>query len=240
MFRPVLRASVRHHAARAFSTARQPRAVPRTGLAASAGLAVLFSSVFVSANAVHNDTDTERLVAEQVLAENEAEREKTAFELTGFSEAQGEELAAPVNATEAQEIAADATGAEPGADNGGSQAAAFNPETGEINWDCPCLGGMADGPCGEEFKAAFACFVYSETEPKGIDCIGKFEAMRTCFRQHPEHYKEELYEDDEPVPSTETERQDSEQPAADAAAKDHALETASPDMPATEDVSKVA
>lgn len=79
------------------------------------------------------------------------------------------------------------------------QSAAFNPETGEINWDCPCLGGMAHGPCGEEFKEAFACFVYSETEPKGIDCITKFEAMRTCFKQHPEHYKEELYEDDEPV-----------------------------------------
>jgi hypothetical protein len=26
------------------------------------------------------------------------------------------------------------------------QEAAFNPETGEINWDCPCLGGMANGP----------------------------------------------------------------------------------------------
>lgn len=86
----------------------------------------------------------------------------------------------------------------------GGQAAAFNPETGEINWDCPCLGGMAHGPCGEEFKAAFSCFVYSETEPKGIDCIEKFEGMRTCFKQHPEHYKEELYEDDEPVPSTDS------------------------------------
>jgi intermembrane space import and assembly protein 40 len=35
------------------------------------------------------------------------------------------------------------------------QEGAFNPETGEINWDCPCLGGMAHGPCGEEFKAAY-------------------------------------------------------------------------------------
>ena len=52
---------------------------------------------------------------------------------------------------------------------------AFNPETGEINWDCPCLGGMAHGPCGEEFKAAFSCFVYSEQEPKGMDCIEKFK-----------------------------------------------------------------
>jgi mitochondrial intermembrane space import and assembly protein 40 len=52
---------------------------------------------------------------------------------------------------------------------------AFNPETGEINWACPCLGGMADGPCGEEFKAAFSCFVYSTEEPKGMDCIEKFQ-----------------------------------------------------------------
>lgn len=51
---------------------------------------------------------------------------------------------------------------------------AFNPETGEINWDCPCLGGMAHGPCGEEFKEAFSCFVYSKEEPKGMDCIDKF------------------------------------------------------------------
>ncbi|KAG5988583.1 hypothetical protein E4U43_004698, partial [Claviceps pusilla] len=54
------------------------------------------------------------------------------------------------------------------------QEAAFNPETGEINWDCPCLGGMAHGPCGEEFKTAFSCFVYSSEEPKGMDCIDKF------------------------------------------------------------------
>ena len=52
---------------------------------------------------------------------------------------------------------------------------AFNPETGEINWDCPCLGGMAHGPCGEQFKTAFSCFVYSKEEPKGIDCIENFK-----------------------------------------------------------------
>ncbi|RLV93135.1 Mitochondrial intermembrane space import and assembly protein 40 [Spathaspora sp. JA1] len=74
--------------------------------------------------------------------------------------------------------------------------AAYNPETGEINWDCPCLGGMAHGPCGEEFKDAFSCFVFSETEPKGIDCIKKFENMRSCFKRFPEHYKDELYEED--------------------------------------------
>ncbi|CAG8116342.1 unnamed protein product [Penicillium olsonii] len=80
------------------------------------------------------------------------------------------------------------------------QEAAFNPETGEINWDCPCLGGMAHGPCGEDFKGAFSCFVYSEEEPKGIDCIEKFKAMQDCFRQYPEVYGAEL-EDDEEAPA---------------------------------------
>ncbi|KAI9045452.1 coiled-coil-helix-coiled-coil-helix domain-containing protein [Aspergillus affinis] len=80
------------------------------------------------------------------------------------------------------------------------QEAAFNPETGEINWDCPCLGGMAHGPCGEEFKAAFSCFVYSTDEPKGIDCIEKFKGMQDCFRQYPEVYGAEI-DDDEEAPA---------------------------------------
>lgn len=63
------------------------------------------------------------------------------------------------------------------------QQGAFNPETGEINWDCPCLGGMAHGPCGEEFKTAFSCFVHSTAEPKGVDCIENFKGMQDCFRK---------------------------------------------------------
>lgn len=63
------------------------------------------------------------------------------------------------------------------------QQGAFNPETGEINWDCPCLGGMADGPCGEQFKIAFSCFVFSKEDPKGMDCIDKFKGMQACFQQ---------------------------------------------------------
>ena len=42
---------------------------------------------------------------------------------------------------------------------------------------------MADGPCGEEFKAAFSCFVYSKEEPKGMDCIDKFQyGLGPCTR----------------------------------------------------------
>lgn len=74
---------------------------------------------------------------------------------------------------------------------------AYDPETGEINWDCPCLGGMADGPCGEEFKEAFSCFIYSEADPKGIDCVDKFQHMQDCFRKYPEHYAEQIKDEDE-------------------------------------------
>jgi intermembrane space import and assembly protein 40 len=61
------------------------------------------------------------------------------------------------------------------------QQGAFNPETGEINWDCPCLGGMAHGPCGPEFREAFSCFVYSKEEPKGMECIDKFKYVFECW-----------------------------------------------------------
>jgi len=49
---------------------------------------------------------------------------------------------------------------------------------------------MAQGPCGEDFKAAFSCFVHSEQEPKGVDCVEKFKAMQDCFRKHPDVYGE--------------------------------------------------
>ena len=71
-----------------------------------------------------------------------------------------------------------------------SSGGAFDPVTGKINWDCPCLGGMAYGPCGVQFREAFSCFVFSEEEPKGIDCVEKFKAMQDCFRANPEVYGE--------------------------------------------------
>ncbi|EME86553.1 uncharacterized protein MYCFIDRAFT_186716 [Pseudocercospora fijiensis CIRAD86] len=83
------------------------------------------------------------------------------------------------------------------------QQGAFNEETGEINWDCPCLGGMAHGPCGEQFRAAFSCFVYSKEEPKGVDCIEHFKTMQNCFRDHPDIYGAEL--DDEEVAEVQAE-----------------------------------
>ncbi|KAI9172617.1 mitochondrial intermembrane space import and assembly protein [Paramyrothecium foliicola] len=106
---------------------------------------------------------------------------------------QAERQPAPTESPDAATTAASPAALEEEA----GQQGAFNPETGEINWDCPCLGGMATGPCGEEFKSAFSCFVYSEAEPKGMDCIDKFQGMQECFRKYPEIYGGELTDDDD-------------------------------------------
>lgn len=111
----------------------------------------------------------------------------------------------------------DGTATEKNEEGGSGEEApqgAFNPETGEINWDCPCLGGMADGPCGEEFKAAFSCFVYSTEEPKGIECLEKFQNMQNCFRKYPEVYAEELREEATPADDAVNEHQREEQSTA--------------------------
>ncbi|KAL3899137.1 MAG: hypothetical protein SGCHY_002253 [Lobulomycetales sp.] len=73
---------------------------------------------------------------------------------------------------------------------------AYDPETGTINWDCPCIAGMVEPPCGDLFKAAFSCFVYSEAEPKGADCIEQFREMQACFQAHPEKYAVSDEDDD--------------------------------------------
>ncbi|XP_003707404.1 mitochondrial intermembrane space import and assembly protein 40-B [Megachile rotundata] len=60
---------------------------------------------------------------------------------------------------------------------------------GEINWNCPCLGGMATGPCGLEFREAFSCFHYSTADPKGSDCYEAFKTMQSCMVQYPALYR---------------------------------------------------
>ncbi|KAM0283981.1 hypothetical protein ACHAQH_002176 [Verticillium albo-atrum] len=123
-------------------------------------------------------------------------------------------------AAQTSEIPAEQSTAAPGSpealEQEAGQQGAFNPETGEINWDCPCLGGMADGPCGEDFKAAFSCFVYSSEEPKGIDCIEKFQGMQDCFKKYPEIYDPELSDDreDDAVPAVDSNGDAAHEPEA--------------------------
>lgn len=68
---------------------------------------------------------------------------------------------------------------------------------GSINWSCPCLGGMATGPCGVEFREAFSCFHYSEAEHKGSDCYEAFKAMQDCMAQYPTLYNRNGGDEDE-------------------------------------------
>ncbi|KTW31363.1 hypothetical protein T552_00008 [Pneumocystis carinii B80] len=80
-----------------------------------------------------------------------------------------------------------------------SEESAFNPETGEINWkDYKRANSIvAHGPCGKEFKDAFSCFVYSKEEPKGMECIEKFQTMQECFKKYPEIYNNEINNEDD-------------------------------------------
>ncbi|XP_061745714.1 coiled-coil-helix-coiled-coil-helix domain containing 4b [Nerophis ophidion] len=71
--------------------------------------------------------------------------------------------------------------------------------SGDINWNCPCLGGMASGPCGIDFKEAFSCFHYSKEEVKGSECLDQFTAMQECMQRYPELYPQE----DDKVPDGE-------------------------------------
>ncbi|KAL1138206.1 hypothetical protein AAG570_009897 [Ranatra chinensis] len=61
-------------------------------------------------------------------------------------------------------------------------------EDGSINWNCPCLGGMATGPCGVPFREAFSCFQNSKEEPKGSECYEAFMGMQTCMQKYPKIY----------------------------------------------------
>ncbi|ATZ55423.1 Bcmia40 [Botrytis cinerea B05.10] len=124
------------------------------------------------------------------------EKRKRHAELAAEQEKREHESAAKAVAAEG---GAEEEGEMEGLEDEAGQQGAFNPETGEINWDCPCLGGMAHGPCGEEFKAAFSCFVHSTEEPKGVECIEKFKGMQDCFRAHPEMYASELENEEDEI-----------------------------------------
>merc|ERR1712004_12423 len=70
-------------------------------------------------------------------------------------------------------------------------------ENGDINWNCPCLGGMATGPCGPQFREAFSCFHFSEEDPKGSECYDQFKTMQDCMLQHGDLYDKYNKDDDD-------------------------------------------
>eukprot|EP00040_Diaphanoeca_grandis_P004974 m.30828 g.30828 ORF g.30828 m.30828 type:complete len:144 (+) comp16349_c2_seq1:127-558(+) len=83
------------------------------------------------------------------------------------------------------------------------QMSAVGPD-GEIDWDCPCLSGMTEGPCGDTFKDAFSCFVYSEEEQKGADCMEQFKNLHECMEQNASYYAKDDEEETEETAGDET------------------------------------
>jgi intermembrane space import and assembly protein 40 len=149
-----------------------------------------FSIVFVPSDAPSGETTPQtiesitaerrrRLDAEQ-KAKDAAEKKAKAAADKATKEAakklSDDQKDSDESSEKSEESSAAASPTDPAAlEQQAGQQGAFNPETGEINWDCPCLGGMAHGPCGEQFKAAFSCFIFSEEDPKGVDCIDHFK-----------------------------------------------------------------
>lgn len=86
---------------------------------------------------------------------------------------------------------------------------------GEINWTCPCLGGLPYGPCGYEFRQFFSCLPQfgksgeqqsesAEDAKKAEECFPKFAAMKTCFSQFPKLYPPDEDEDKDLAPPDRT------------------------------------
>lgn len=61
---------------------------------------------------------------------------------------------------------------------------------------CPCLGDLKEGACGPTFVHAFGCFIRSEHEDKGMDCLEQFKAFQVCLQKNPEHLAKIMQADD--------------------------------------------
>lgn len=62
---------------------------------------------------------------------------------------------------------------------------------GTINWDCPCLGNLPNGPCGPAFRDAFSCWVENKSDQDSFasKCFDSFTAWEGCLSENREIYK---------------------------------------------------
>ncbi|KII63416.1 Mitochondrial intermembrane space import and assembly protein 40-B [Thelohanellus kitauei] len=61
----------------------------------------------------------------------------------------------------------------------------INPD-GSVNWDCPCLGGLPNSECGQQFRAAITCLINNKENDDVMKCATEFENMAECWKAHPE------------------------------------------------------
>ncbi|XP_057450890.1 mitochondrial intermembrane space import and assembly protein 40 homolog [Lotus japonicus] len=67
---------------------------------------------------------------------------------------------------------------------------------------CPCIADLRTGPCGSQFSEAFLCFLKSNSEEKGSDCVSPFVALQSCIKANPDAFSKDILGEDE---STESE-----------------------------------
>ncbi|CAK8689338.1 mitochondrial intermembrane space import and assembly protein 40-like [Clavelina lepadiformis] len=62
---------------------------------------------------------------------------------------------------------------------------------GEINWDCPCLGNLPNGPCGQNFRDAFSCWVENRNDEATFaeKCWDNFTKWEGCISEHRDIYR---------------------------------------------------
>lgn len=66
----------------------------------------------------------------------------------------------------------------------------------------PRAGSLKEGPCGSTFVEAFSCFIRSDHEDKGMDCVPQFGAFQTCLQAHPTHVEALMLDAEEAVPES--------------------------------------
>ncbi|XP_039263634.1 mitochondrial intermembrane space import and assembly protein 40-like [Styela clava] len=62
---------------------------------------------------------------------------------------------------------------------------------GDINWDCPCLGNLPNGPCGPSFREAFTCWVENRDDQDSFaeKCFDNFSKWEDCLSENRDIYK---------------------------------------------------
>eukprot|EP00116_Pleurobrachia_bachei_P019339 sb/3479601/ len=141
-----------------------------------------------------------------------------------------EEVPAKEEVAETEEDAAlrEANGAVAAEIDSSDPYASAVSETGEINWECPCLVGLAtEGPCIEEFKAAFSCWLYSTSDQeggsKGDDCHDNFLTMTVCMSENEEFYDDLNARNKAAAEAARSEYEAEEQARLDAASMDQLI-----------------
>nr|CAB3263827.1 mitochondrial intermembrane space import and assembly protein 40-A-like [Phallusia mammillata] len=104
---------------------------------------------------------------------------------------------------------------------------------GEINWECPCLGNLPNGPCGPDFREAFSCWVDNREDESTFaeKCYENFVKWESCLSEHKDVYKSSNSSEDSTADVTLPDTLSASEDTKPSVEKDHdfaAVETTSP------------